>query len=74
MVSEPVWRPGPSLFDDVAQLAEKGARAQIAGDYGMSLVELGEIHRTGAVARGLTAQAADEAVRVGIARALEVRS
>jgi len=71
--------PGPpdhgersSLFDDVAQLAEKGARAQMTGDYRMSLTELGKIHRNGGVARGLTPQAAAEAVRIGMARALEV--
>ncbi len=44
----------------------------MAGDYRVTLDQLGEIHRNGGVARGLTGQAADEAVKLGMARALEV--
>jgi hypothetical protein len=75
MASSPVFRPEyPSLFAEVAGLAERAAREQISGGYRLSLDNLATIHRDAGVARGLTPQAATEAVGVGVARALEVPS
>jgi len=68
MVGEPVFRPGPSPFQHIAELTEAVARASSNS----SLDVLADAAIAAGMRKGLTESEAMTAVRTGMARALEV--
>jgi len=76
MASEPVFRPEHpnGLFGQVAAEMHGMGLEQMDGGHRLSLDELGAVVRESAERRGLTEQAADAAVRLGMRWALQVES